>query len=411
MPFFNPFKRAQTYEDLMTTVGQVHKEIAQLPNAQRFDPKARAQQKLMIPGEVLEQYNNMNMFGTTPQGVPIRGVLGARGANKDAGMRSIKAGHLPSEGHLMLFPENALPANLEEASLPRTAPHLFFSPSYTGDPSTMKMTGEIGRRMADNARRVPGVRDPQMYDINAMEVKPQSFATNWWTDLPSKGKELYGALYDLIRAGGQGNTANTLTDINIARRLGNVGSHAIGHGDFGFITPVNEKMYSGDTEGWSNQLFTKPVRRRNLSDEFAYLHSVLGDKHAQSAQALSPGQLIDFNPDAQLGTLMTREGQLSGVYGPRDMRTPTGERLGLIEPHDQGTLRNLAAPWIQRGSGGVESAIGPATMGRQITTEAAIAGAREGKTAQEIAAELIGNADPSGFMNRYARGGLVAAHG
>jgi hypothetical protein len=363
----------------------------------------------MVSGEVLEQYNNMNMFGTTPQGVPIRGVLGARGWQKDAGMQAIKAGRLPTEGHLMLFPENALPADLEEASLPRRAPQLYFDPTYSYDPSTMKMTGEVARRMADNARRVPGVRDPQLYDINAMDVKP--YNDGWWSQLPSKGKELYGALYDMIRAGGQGNTADTLTDINIARRLGNVGSHAIGHGDFGFVAPVNEKVYSGDTEGWSNQLFNKPVQRRNAHEEHNYLNSVLGDKHAQSAMALSPAQLIDYNPDAILGTLMTREGQLSGVYGPRDMRTATGERLGLIEPHDQGTLRNLAAPWIQSGSGGIESAIGPATLGRQITTEAAIAGAREGKTAQEIAAELTANSDPSGFMNRYARGGLVAAHG
>jgi hypothetical protein len=170
-------------------------------------------------------------------------------------------------------------------------------------------------------------------------------------------------------------------------------------------------MYSGDLEGWSNQLFTKPVQRSKASEESNYLQEVLGDKHAQTAQALTPGRLIDYNPDAQLGTLMTREGQLSGIYGTPDMRLTTGERYGLIEPHAQGTLRNLAGPWVQRGSGGVESAIGPATMGRQITTEAALAGAREGKTAEEIAAELIGNADPSGFMNRYARGGLVSAHG
>jgi len=412
MPLFNPFKRGQSLEDLMTTVGKVHKEVAKLSGAQRFDPAERAQQKLMVPAEVLDQYHRLGIFGTTATGEPIRGVLGARGYDKDLGMQMIKSGHLPPSGHLMLFPESKVPRDLEEASLPRYAPQLHFYKNELYDPNVNQMTAEIYRRMQDNARRVPGVRDPQLYDINALEVKPNSDLDKWWSPLPAKGKELYGALYDMIRAGGQGNSAESLTDVNIARRLGNVASHAIGHGDFGFIAPINEKSYIGDTIGRSSQLFSNPVDPRQRFAEDAYLRAVLGDRYTQDALALKPKSFIGLNPDAQLGALMTREGQLSGVYGTPDMRMPSGERYGLLEPHDQGTLRNLAGSWVTRQPQmSVQGAIGPATMGRQITTEAALAGAQEGKTAEEIAAELIGNADPSGFMNRYARGGLVAAHG
>lgn len=409
MPLFNPFKpRAKSFEELMEGVAQVHKEVAKLPGAQRVGPDLRAQQKLMIPREVVDQYNQHNLFGTTARGEPIRATMVNRFPNAND-ERTIKSGHLPDDWFVRLDPESKVPADLDEARARGNYPQLSFSKSInTGQGYPMNTA--IQREMRRAGTMVPGVRDPRMFDIHAMDVMPMY--EGWWSEVPSKGKDLYSLGYDMLRAGGEGSVSETLTNPNLARRLGNVVSHGVGHGDLGFHAPVNE--YPGPSgTSFSPQLFASPVRSSRSGAEEAYLQAFFGDndKLFNQAYSLSPTDLSKFSPDAQLGTLMTREAQMAGVYGPPGGRSMGGMRVGRVNPGDAGAFRNIAQGSVVGGGGSIEGAIGPATMGRQVTTEEAIRGIQGGESPEEVAARLISNAPENGFMNRYARGGLVAAHG
>lgn len=401
----------RSFADLMGPVGQVHRELGKLPGAQRVDPAFRAQQANMLPGEILEEYNRQRLFGTTASGEPIRGTLGSQILRSQ---EDIRKGRLPEQGHLRLDPESKA-KQLEDpdyAGAPGIFPRMAFyaddvSPGHT-------FHADVQRRMREAAQNRPGVRDPKMLDINSMSVTPYT-SGNWWDDVPSKGKEMYGALYDMIRASGHGNMAATLTPVNQARRLGNVASHSMGHGDLRFIGPVNE--YPGHMPGsssYSPQLFSQYVRDPRLESE--WLETMFGkprrgrpDLHKE-ALALTPKDLLNFDDDEILGLLLTREAQLSGVYGPAS-KTSSPVLFGRtgLRADDTSALRNATREGVLANKGDIRGAFGPHSVGRQLTTEETIQRVMRGESPDEIAADIIQRAPVDAYRGRYKKGGLVAA--
>lgn len=415
MPLF-PRKKAppagapRSFAELMEPVGKVHRELGKLPGAQRVDPAFRAQQAGMLPGEILDRYNRERLFGTTASGEPIRGTLASQMPRQQ---EEIRKGRLPTEGFLRLDPESKA-RQLEDPDYAGAAgvyPKMGF---YEDDVSSRAtFHSDMQRRMREAALSRPGVRDPKVLEINAMNVMPYA-DTGWWNQVPNKGKEMYGALYDLIRASGHGNMATTLTDVNQARRLGNVASHSIGHGDLRFIGPINEyPAYAPGGESYSTQLFNQYVRDPQIEKD--WLELMAGGKPFAAnimgqALDLSPKDLLQFNDDQILGLLLTREAQLSGAYGPASRtRSPVLFGNTRLRADDTSGLRNVAQQQVLDNKGTIRGAFGPHSIGRQLTTEETIQRVLRGESPDEIATDMIQRAPDDAYRGRYRTGGLVAA--
>jgi hypothetical protein len=254
-----------------------------------------------------------------------------------------------------------------------------------------------------------------MTEIDAMNVKPEGYRINpdsvWWKNLPAKGKELYALLYDMHRAQGHGNAAGTLTDVNKARRLGNVASHSLGHGDTGFISPVMEMGYD---PGRSTQLFHYPVSSSKSEDE--YLQNIFRGKGmvlndqtrslVDEAKNIQTSDLANMSPDEILGLLLLREAQLAGAYGPTGT---SALRFNHVKPYDNAGLKALAEPHVLSNQNTIEGAMGPATLGRQGTTEALVRGLIQDVDPDTVVKMLLDKAPPGGFKGRYKDGGLAHA--
>lgn len=404
-----------SFVDLMQGVGKGHRALAVLPGAQRISLGMRQSQKNMLPDAIIEQYNNAGIFGKTPSGEPIRATMSGR--DQDA----VKRGYMPASGKLRLDPESKVPKDLDEAHAISQGPNITWDPARVR-PGKEELGSGIERFMQQAAMRdplrTPSMPDPSMLEIYAMNVKPDSWgfrdpSSAWWKDLPAKGKEMYALAYDMMRAQGHGNAASHLTDVNQARRLGNVASHSLGHGDLGFISPVEEW---GHDPGMSGQLFASSLGSPHSEDY--YLKKLFGgpgmvankktDELMQSAGDLRTPDFLKMSPDQTLGTLLTREAQLAGAYGPRT-NTASPLRFSQVRPYENEELRRIAEPGVTSNSGGIEGAMGPTTLGRQATTEALIRGMLKGYNPDEIVERLMLEAPPGGFKNRYKEGGLAHA--
>ncbi len=394
---------ARSMKDYLEGVAKVHSEIAATPGAQRVDPMLRQAQAKMSPKRVLEQYNENQLFGKTASGEPLRGVIQER--PERGGFRLHEDIDLPDQGRFMLFPESKIPYDrMDSATFVAPSMDFYKKIPHVNDADyavhlTRQLTGSSD----------PRAFDPRMYNIFAMNVTPPEWPGHWTEGLRSKGKEMYGALYDMMRAGGHGNFADTLTPVNSVRRLGNVGSHGIGHGNLGFISPIDESIgYStqlpgfnlkgGDeTQQYLDSLFLTGLRPR-MSDVVEDLRRV------------NPRDLSNMSDQEKLGLLYLREAQLSGTFGPP---TQTGlmTRIGDVLPFDRPRLNAIAEPYVQSNLGNLKGAFGPSTLGRQTTTEHAIRRMMKGETPEEIAEDLIRLAPEEGFRDRYAKGGLVRARG
>lgn len=402
---------ALSFLDLARGVGKGHRAIAATPGAQRISPQLRAAQKNELPDAIIEQYNNAGIFGKTARGEPIRATMSS--TDEDA----VRRGQMPHTGKLRLDPESKVPKSIDEAHASGRHPHITWSPSRVRAQQEPLASG-IQRYMVQNALRNPSSMSPIMTDLYAMNVKPDTFGlTNpdaaWWENLPSKGKEMYALVYDMMRAQGHGNAANTLTDVNTARRLGNVASHSLGHGDLGYIAPVNELAYM---PGESAQLFNRPVQ--SGQSEGFYLQKLFGgpglkrdrntDRLVNEAFGLRTPDFLKMSPDETIGTLFTREAQLAGAYGP-DTGSASPLRFSQVRPYENAQLRALAEPHVTANLEKIEGAMGPTTLGRQATTEAIIRGMLKGYDVDEIIERLIGDAPPDGYKGRYKEGGLAHA--
>ena len=419
MPLLNNL----SFADLMQGVGKGHRSLAALPGAQRIPLGMRAAQKNELPDAVLQQYNDAGIFGKTSSGEPIRATMSAR--NQDA----VKRGYMPASGKLRLDPESKVPKDLDEAHAVSQGPNITWDPARVR-PGKEEMGYQLEKYMNQAAARDPRYQsamrqplsssypDPQMLELYAMNVKPDSWgfrdpSSAWWKDLPAKGKEMYALAYDMMRAQGHGNAASHLTDVNQARRLGNVASHSLGHGDLGFIAPVEEW---GHMPGMSGQLFSAPVQAAHAEDY--YLKKLFGgpglkankktDELMDAALDLRTPDFLEMSPDQTLGTLFTREAQLAGAYGP-GTGTASPLRFSHVRPHENELLKNLAATGIASHPGSIEGAMGPTTLGRQATTEALIRGMLKGYEPEEIVERLVQDAPPGAYKNRYKKGGLAHA--
>lgn len=401
----------RSFADLMGPVGQVHRELAKLPGAQRIDPAFRAQQANMLPGEILEEYNRRRLFGTTATGEPIRGTLASQYPTHQ---EAIRKGLLPEQGSLRLDPESKA-KQLEDpdyAGASGNFPRMSFYPDDVRPAHTFH--ADMQRRMREAALMRPGVRDPQVLEINAMSVTPFG-PESWASKVPGKGKEMYAALYDMIRASGHGNMASTLTEVNQARRLGNVASHNIGHGDLRFIGPVAEfPGYMPGSKSYSPQTFDQFVS--DPDRETLWLTGMLGkggrgrpDLHGEALE-LSPRDLLGYDDDQILGMLLTREAQLSGTYGPASKtKSPILFGNTRLRADDTGALRNATREAVLANKGDIRGAFGPHSVGRQLTTEETILRVMRGESPDEIAADMIQRAPIDAYRDRYKKGGLVAA--
>lgn len=408
-----------SFLELMEGVGKGHRALASIPGAQRMPLIARQQQVGMKPAEVVEQYNKLGAFGKTESGEPVRAVLSAR---MDRDLDKIRRGGMPHDGLIRLYPESKVPKKLEDASVPEMtrSPQVSWSPGATTR-STQPMTQAYEQRMRDTqyGRGWSSFGPPpEMLEMYAMNVKPYARTPQWYSNLPSKGKELYSLAYDLMRAQGLGNTAPGLTDVNKARRLGNVASHALGHGDTGFIVPFSEPGHGFSHLGESPSLFGYTLG--DITGEEKYLNYMLskwkdkdkrkhGEELYQQAQALLTPDFLKASDDAILGTLLTREAQLAGVYGPPTGTPGSFSRLRQVMPYDTGALRAIAEPQVTANPGELAGAFGPATLGRQSTTEMLIRSIMSGMDPEDVIEETLKVAPPGSFRNRYAKGGLASA--
>ena len=139
------------------------------------------------------------------------------------------------------------------------------------------------------------------------------------------------------------------------------------------------------------------------------------DLYTQS-MSLNPSDLARMTDDQITGLLATREAQLASAYGPTTMTGSTLRRHELT-PGDTEALREIAKQHQYRHrskdylSAKAEAAVGPQTMGRQITTEIAIQRLLGGEHPDTIIKDIIGSTkDPeAAFKGRYAEGGLAHA--
>lgn len=415
--------KALSFLDLAQGVGVGHRAIAALPGAQRISPAMRAAQKNELPDAVLQQYNDAGIFGKTERGEPIRATMSS--SNQDA----VKRGYMPHTGKIRLDPESKVPKDLDEAHARGIHPNITWTPA-TVRPGKELIGSELFKRAQAAAQSDPryqaamrqplgtSMPSPIMTELYAMDVKPDGYMMNnpdsaWWRNLPAKGKEMYALAYDMMRAQGHGNVASHLTNVNQGRRLGNVASQSLGHGDLGFISPVEELGYM---PGFSGQLFNSPVS--SPQSEGYYLQKLFGgpglkrdrrtDALMDETTNLRTDDFLGMSPDQVLGTLLTREAQLAGAYGP-STGSASPLRFSQVRPHENALLKNLAEPQVMANPGSIEGAMGPATLGRQATTEAIIRGMLKGFDPEDIVQRLIQEAPPEGFKGRYKKGGLAHA--
>jgi hypothetical protein len=135
------------------------------------------------------------------------------------------------------------------------------------------------------------------------------------------------------------------------------------------------------------------------------------DEFMDAASDLRTPDFLSMTPDQTIGTLFTREAQMAGAYGP-STGTASPLRFSQVLPHESVLLKNLAEPQVLANPGRLEGAFGPATLGRQATTEALIRGMLKGYDPEEIVERLtrsVTEAPPGAYKNRYKKGGLAHA--
>lgn len=383
-------------EELFGGVAKVHKGIAkQIPGAFKIAPEFREMTRGMNVQEMLDAYNRAQMFGKTPKGEPVRASIVAEPELRST--RRMQAGKLPVSAEVVLNPESTTVGALSRDPLSRFNIELG---DVVADPST-PLTAEYMRR----AGLWPGI-----YEISAMEAGK------------GYGSPQYQLMYDLINASGDVNRADTLTDINTIRRLHNVMSHGMGRGTYGGIVPVAESVTprvpgrSGPIS-YSKQLFNRQIQPWSKDEELMALENLLRDPELYTqAKMLNPSDLAHMTDDQITGLLATREAQLASTYGPG---TSTGSTLRMrdLAPGDTEALREIAKQHQYKERSrvgsytGAPAAIGPQTMGRQITTEIAIQRLLGGDNPDDIIRDIIGSTkDPeAAFKGRYAQGGLASA--
>ena len=404
-------KSSMSLADLMGSVTAVHKKLAALPGTARIDADFRRSTANMNARDVVEAYNNRGVFGKTASGEPIRATMST---NTPRYRPIVEKGRMPLDGFIRLDPESKAPTSMDAGARTDRAPEISWLADMVSSrrPLTKSFQDRIKAGFNDPSRPYD---PPTMLEFFSMDVVPrrQSFThKEWYHDVPGKGKEMYALAYDLDRAAGHGNSIEQLTPVNKPRRLGNVLSSGMAHGNLGGIVPFDEAAYSsgvsaipqlqtvgnaGKESDWARMLLD-PDSRQAFSE--------LGTKNRPGAD------LASWSDDQLMGLMFTREAQLAAAAGPQ-----SGSRLAplrILDPDvsvdDPASLARIALPDVQKYPGTLRGAFGPSTIGRQMTTEETLARLiREGVTPDEIVEDMIKRAPEGGYKGRYRKGGLVAA--
>jgi|GEM_PF-2413786 len=386
--------KALTFLDLMNQVGAGTRMIANIPGAKRIPESFARAQKGLSPDEIIEQYNMKEMFGRDQKTGVVRLLTQSPGYSSSSLPANDRA--RMARGKLPL--ESKITQQVVDPSNPRNILSQFeLKPDR--DLATGSYADELYRRMydrAENAQRAKIVPDDVgVYDIgalNAGRLGGEGF-----------GAMQYAALYDQLRAAGAFSGPTGLTDINELRRLGNVMSYGLRHGDYENIAPVVSAW------GRSPQLFHRAEQTdwlaRPLMD---ILQQGKGDPIFDAAVALKPVDLANMTPDQITGVLGLKEAQLNRIAGP--VREPI-----MLEAADPGLLRHLAVPALTDPNAyGIQKGIGPNTLGRAATVEQLIEKILAGRTGEEAAEEILNQSKrrgmnlEEGFKGRYKDGGSVA---
>ena len=410
-----PIPKGLSLKDLMTGLVDVHKVGAARPGAQAYEIRDLLRGK--THGEMAKIASDKGIFGTLPSGEPVRAsVVSARDYQpvaKNVPRTSFDEGAFG----IVLHPESKKP-DLRRGYAERD-PVLTFKKDIDEDTYDYNETGPMWKQIADKLKSIDAGQlealrkriragenisgdfyEAPIYTINAQNVGAKE---PMWKGYKSPGTNLYSLGFDMSQApGGEfGVTANTLTNVNVPRRIRNALSHYFGHGNFGTIAPINEEKVRG-LSPFSTQSFRMPVDDVSLED--SYLADLLPKKFGSKLQSMRPQSLADLTDDEMAGYLLLREAQLAGAYGP-----PT-QGLG---PFDLKDLRALSVPTVktasERGGTGILRAFGPNTLGRALTTEETVARMLRGQTPEEISYELFKNVPDEALKGRYAKGGLATA--
>jgi hypothetical protein len=385
--------KALTFLDLMGQVGAGTRAIANLPGAKRIPESFAKAQRGMTPAEVIEQYNKAQMFGKDPITGEVRELrqtpeLGSRPTLSSSDSSRMRRGKLPLEVGVkqrVINPSRPLDT-LSQFSLSPDQDVIFSS-------STPE---ELYHRMYNRAEDAQALRpvpdEVGVYDIGALDAGE------------GMGAMQYAALYDQLRAAGAFSGPTALTDINELRRLGNVMSYGLRHGDYENIAPVISRYNR------SPQLFGRAENADWMARPMMeVLQQGRGDPLFEQAVALRPQHMTQMTPDQITGTLGFKESQLARIAGP--VREPV-----MLEPGDPGLLRHLAIPALtDLNAFGMQRGIGPNTLGRAATVEQLIEKILAGRTGEEAAEEILNQSKrrgmnlEEGYKGRYKQGGLARA--
>jgi hypothetical protein len=376
----------------MGHVGAGTRTMANIPGAKRVPESFAKAQKTMTPDEIIEQYNKAQMFGKDPKTGVVRQLVQSphfRSSSLSVSDQARMAqGKLPLQKRIVqqvVDPSDPHNPLSELTAYPDE--DMLFASSYPE---------ELYHRMynrAEDAQRAKTVPDDVgVYDIGALNAGA------------GMGAMQYAALYDQLRAAGAFSGPTALTDINELRRLGNVMSYGLRHGDYENIAPVISAMNR------SPQLFHRAEHAdwlaRPLMD---ILQQGKGSPIFDQAVALKPVDLADMTPDQITGVLGLKEAQLNRIAGP--VREPI-----MLEAADPGLLRHLAVPALTDPNAyGIQKGIGPNTLGRAATVEQLIEKILAGRTGEEATEEILNHSKrrgmnlEEGFKGRYKQGGLARA--
>lgn len=395
-------------EDLLQKLGQVHRGLSSTEGAKKIPAEMAEAQKKMGPLEIVEDYNKRQMFGKTAKGEPIRAAV-----VPNPKFPKTEPGRLPEDMGVALYPES----HIGSTGMPRD------EGNYLGGMGMSRIMGldnpdirmfPMIEGMYENMMRSPkGTRRPgeapSLYEIESTEA------------LPRTGGTQYQMMYDMLRAQDDINRATTLSDVNKLRRLGNVMSYGLRHGDYANIAPVSE-LTKGRGKSVSSQLFDRPATGGEGTyfdkAEKKYLNDLLPPHLRVPIESTVPADIAKMSADEITGLLALREAQMAGTYGPlahgTRERREVGESIGRISDVD--FLRSIAEPalWKYKREPlafDIEGGIGPNVLGRQLTTENAISRILRGEDPESILADLEQAARVRGqnFKGRYKDGGSIVA--
>lgn len=386
-------KLAMSFHELMEGVGLGHKKLAQQPGAKRLPAEVREQPAGTRPLDVLNKYNEAEVF-KTPQGEVLRARVNPLPTplqKKDEAWRAMANADLPLRGEIQFVnPRTGDSAG----SLDFRSKDLSH---FIDDPAQVEMFHQMTRDSTAGGRPVRAYG----FDTTAM---PEGI-----------GRDAYQMAWDMLRAGGDMNTIDILTGVNQMRRPGNAMSYGLAHGDYrGMPLFPGSKM---------DQLPFQPsgvggVARYNAEDE-ALKRIVLDRAGRPTAEALDARMANTYSDDAKTGLLALKELQMAKAHGvaPDGMKLGQGYMFEQAHPMDPDMLRDLTERMRKGGTGadrqdryGPYRGYGPGLIGRSGTTEALLGGLQQGLKVDEIVDELLKY--PGAFdalRGRYAGGGLVSA--